>query len=112
MKVGIKQLFVRYQTPTDNAWIESWFRILKYDWLQYKDYVSFEQLKRIISYFFNFYNAIRYHGAIDYVTTEQKHTGKADLILKERAERKRSARLNRLRINREQVGRIEIDQAA
>ena len=29
--LGIKQLFARYQTPQDNAWIESWFRILKYD---------------------------------------------------------------------------------
>jgi len=49
--LGIKQLFARYQTPKDNAWIESWFRILKYDWLRYKDYVSFEQLKGIIAKF-------------------------------------------------------------
>jgi putative transposase len=49
--LGIKQLFARYQTPKDNAWIESWFRILKYDWLRYKDCVSFEQLKDIISKF-------------------------------------------------------------
>lgn len=110
--LGIKQLFARYQTPTDNAWIESWFRILKYDWLRYKDYVSFDQTKRIISDFITFYNTVRYHGAIDYVTPEQKHTGKADSILKERADRKRIARLNRLSINRRQVSRTAIDQAA
>lgn len=110
--LGIKQLFARYQTPADNAWIESWFRILKYDCLRYKDYVSFEQIKRFITDFINYYNMIRYHGAIDYVTPEQKHTGKADSILKERAERKRLARLNRLTINRKQVSRTAIDQAA
>ncbi|MDZ7698929.1 MAG: IS3 family transposase [Deltaproteobacteria bacterium] len=49
--LGIKQLFARYQTPQDNAWIESWFRILKYDWLRYKDYVSFDQLNEIIRRF-------------------------------------------------------------
>lgn len=110
--LGIKQLFARYQTPADNAWIESWFRILKYDWLRYKDYVSFEKIKRIISEFISFYNTVRYHGAIGYVTPEQKHTGKADSILKERAERKRIARLNRLSINRKQVSRRTIDKAA
>ena len=110
--LGIKQLFARYQTPTDNAWIESWFRILKHDWLRYKDYVSFEQIKRIISDFIAFYNTVRFHGAIDYVTPEQKHTGKSDSILKERAERKRIARLNRLSTNRKQVSRTAVDQAA
>ncbi len=110
--LGIKQLFARYQTPTDNVWIESWFRILKRDWLQYKDYVSFDQIKSIISEFINYYNIIRYHGAIEYVTPEQKHTGKADSILKERVERKRIARLNRLSVNRKQVSRTAIDRAA
>lgn len=46
--LGIEQLFARYQTPEDNAWIESWFRILKYDWLRFKDYISFYQLEGMI----------------------------------------------------------------
>ncbi len=25
-ELGVKQLFARYKTSTDNAWIESWFR--------------------------------------------------------------------------------------
>lgn len=65
--LGIKQLFARYKTPTDNAWIESWFRILKYGWLRYKDYVSFDQLKTIIRQFVIVYNAQRYHDTIGYV---------------------------------------------
>jgi len=101
--LGIKQLFARYQTPKDNAWIESWFRILKYDWLRYKDCVSFEQLKDIISKFIYIYNYKRYHGSIGYVTPEQKHTGQADNILKARAERRRQARVKRIEFNRNQI---------
>ena len=101
--LGIKQLFARYQTPKDNAWIESWFRILKYDWLRYKDCVSFEQLKDIISKFIYIYNYKRYHGSIGYVTPEQKHTGQADNILKARAERRRQARVKRIECNRNQI---------
>ena len=101
--LGIKQLFARYQTPKDNAWIESWFRILKYDWLRYKDCVSFKQLKDIIGKFIYIYNHERYHGSIGYVTPEQKHSGQADSILKARAERKRQARLLRFKYNRNQI---------
>jgi putative transposase len=110
--LGIKQLFARYQTPKDNAWIESWFRILKYDWLQYKDYVSFDEIKEIIRQFVIIYNTQRYHGAIGYVTPEHKHSGKADEILEARTERKRLARLHRLKTNREQVSQTELAKAA
>jgi transposase InsO family protein len=110
--LGIKQLFARYQTPKDNAWIESWFRILKYDWLQYKDYVSFDELKEILRQFVIVYNTERYHGAIGYVTPEQKHSGQAQQILKLRTERRRLARLSRLQRNRQQVSQTELAQAA
>jgi putative transposase len=110
--LGIKQLFARYQTPQDNAWIESWFRILKYDWLRYKDYVSFDQIKTIIRQFVIVYNTQRYHGAIGYVTPEQKHTGQAEEILKKRAERKCLARLHRLEVNRKSVSQIAWKKAA
>jgi len=110
--LGIKLLFARYQTPQDNAWIESWFRILKYDWLRYKDYVSFDQIKKIIQQFVIVYNTQRYHGAIGYVTPEQKHTGQAEEILKARAERKRLARLHRLKVNLASVSQIEWKKAA
>jgi transposase InsO family protein len=110
--LGIRQLFARYQTPKDNAWIESWFRILKYDWLQYKDYVSFDELKEILRHFVIVYNTERYHGAIGYVTPEQKHSGQAQQILKARAERRRLARLRRLEKNRQHVSQTELAQAA
>jgi len=110
--LGIKQLFARYKTPTDNPWIESWFRILKHDWLKYKDYVSFEQLHAILSDFILFYNTQRYHGAIGYVTPEQKHNGEAENILRERRRRRRHAQLRRLHINRQSKDRLQWQEAA
>ena len=108
--LGIKQLFARYQTPTDNAWLEPWFRILKWDWLRFKDYVSFDQ-KEFIREFVRFYNTQRYHGAIGYVTQEQKHSGQAEKILEARAERKRKARLRRLTRNRQQESETKLSRA-
>lgn len=110
--LGVKQLFARYKTPSDNGWIESWFRILKYDWLRYKDYVSFDKLHRIIIEFVLVYNTRRYHGTIGYVTPEQKHSGVAEIIIKNRIERKRKARLRRLKQNRQQVRQTTARKAA
>lgn len=110
--LGIKQLFARYQTPKDNAWIESWFRILKYDWLRFKDYLSFSELEEIIHQFIEVYNRLRYHGAIGYVTPEDMHSGIANQILSARAERKRLAKLKRLEENRKLNGQIQQRQAA
>jgi len=97
--LGIGQLFARYQTPTDNAWIESWFRILKYDWLRFKDYISFDELKHILEEFIRFYNTQRYHGAIGYVTPDQKHKWEDKKILVQREAKKILARRRRFEIN-------------
>jgi len=99
--LGIKQLFARYQTPKDNAWIESWFRTLKYDCLQFKDYITFEQLKQFIAAFVTYYNNGRYHSSLGYVTPAQMHTGDSIIILEKRRHRKAKARKNRFEKNRE-----------
>ena len=54
-----RQIHIRREEsnpPQGNAWIEFWFRILKYDWLRYKDYVNFDQIKAIIRRFIVVYN--------------------------------------------------------
>jgi transposase InsO family protein len=110
--LGIRQLFARYQTPTDNSWIESWFRILKYDWLRFKDYVSFDQLKGILAEFIGFYNTQRYHGSIGFVTPEQKHTGQDQTILARRAAKIFVARKRRLEINGKLKDHASLAEAA
>ncbi len=110
--LGVKQLFARYQTPTDNAWIESWFRILKYDWLRYQDYVGFDQLKVMLETFIHYYNNKRYHGSIGYVTPSQMHNAEAEAILNERTKRKAEARIIRLKFHRKLKAQIQLGKAA
>lgn len=101
--LGIEQLFARCQTPTDNAWIETWFRIFKYDWLRFQDALTFHELEEVIAEFIEYYNHHRYHGAIGFVTPQQKHTGHDQQILQARRERKEAARQQRLAAHRQQT---------
>jgi len=100
-KLNIDPLFARYQTPTDNAWIEVWFRIFKYEWLRFQDVLSFHQLEALIGWFVTYYNERRYHGAIGYVTPQQRHTGQDKEIIQQRQQRKEAARQRRLSLHRQ-----------
>jgi putative transposase len=99
--LGIPQLFARYRTPTDNAWIESWFRIIKYDFLRYHVVTGFLHLEELIAQFVDYYNHHRNHGAIGFVTPHQKHTGQDQSILEARRQRKEEARRRRLNAHRQ-----------
>ena len=90
-------------TTQSNAWIESFFRIFKYDWLRFQDILGFHQLEELIAGFIDYYNHRRYHGAIEYVTPQQKHTGQDQLILQARRQRKEEARQRRLDTHRQKA---------
>lgn len=102
-RLQIDQLFARYQTPTDNAWIESWFRLFKYDWLRFQEVCSFHQLETLIGQFVTYYNERRYHGAIGYVTPQQRHTGQDESVRQARQQRKAQARQLRLEVHQSQT---------
>jgi transposase InsO family protein len=98
--LGIDHLFARYQTPTDNAWIETWFRLFKYDWLRFQEVLSFHQLEALIGQFVIYYNERRYHGAIGYVTPQQRHIGQDEAVRQARQQRQDQARQLRLEKHR------------
>lgn len=102
-RLHIDQLFARYQTPTDNAWIESWFRLFKYDWLQFQEVFSFHQLEALIAQFVTYYNERRYHGAIGYVTPQQRHSGQDEPVRQARQQRQAQARQLRLATHQSQT---------
>lgn len=110
--LGIDQLFARYQTPTDNAWIESWFKTFKYEWLRFQDEGSFHQLETLITQFVTYYNEARYHGAIGYVTPQQRHTGQEEQVRQARRQRQQQARQLRLANHRSQTTPPEILEKA
>jgi putative transposase len=98
--LGISQKFARPRTPNDNPFVESLFATTK-GALDYPG--TFTDDIEAIAYFtayFDFYNNVRLHGKIGYVTPVQRHCGEDKAILTRRCDRLASARRMRLQRNR------------
>jgi putative transposase len=101
--LGISQKFARPQTPNDNPFVESLFSTTK-GFLDYPD--AFTDDVEALMYFtayFDFYNNVRRHGKIGYVTPAQRHCGEDKEILALRKDRQAEARRMRLQKNRTMV---------
>lgn len=110
--LGISQRFARPRTPNDNPFVESLFGTTKGE-PEYPG--AFTDDIEGIAYFtpyFYFYNNVRLHGKIGYVTPVQRHKGEDKAILARRRDRLANARRMRLRRNRHALagvpGRTEI----
>jgi putative transposase len=99
-EMGISQKFARPRTPNDNPYVESLFSTTKGE-PRYPE--AFTDDIEAIAYFtayFAFYNNVRLHGRIGYVTPSQRHCGEDKAILTLRDERLMEARRKRLQKNR------------
>ena len=113
--LGISQKFARPRTPNDNPFVESLFATTKGE-TEYPD--TFTDDVEAITYFtayFDFYNNVRLHGRIGYVTPVQRHCGEDKAILALRCVRLMEARKLRLQMNRsgieEVVVKVEISDS-
>ena len=98
-ELGISQKFARPRTPNDNPYVESLFSTTK-GALEYP--AAFTDDVEALVYFtayFDYYNNVRLHGNIGYVTPAQRHRGEDKAILALRADRLDVARKRRLEIN-------------
>jgi transposase InsO family protein len=98
--LGISQKFSRPRTPNDNPFVESLFATTK-GAPQYPG--EFKDDIDAVTYFttyFGYYNDVRLHGNIGYVTPAQRHCGEDKAILALRAERCAHARRKRMARNR------------
>ena len=104
--LGISQRFARPRTPNDNPFVESLFGTTK----GAPEYPGeFTDDVGGITYFtayFDFYNNVRLHGNIGYVTPAQRHCGEDKAILARRRDRLAGARKMRLRRNRHTLAGI------
>lgn len=86
MDLGLTQTFSRPRTPNDNPFIESLFSTTKRA-PAYPGWFPSNDNEGVVEYFdryFRWYNSEHYHSRIGYVTPNQKHTGQADGIIKQR----------------------------
>ena len=98
--LGISQKFARPRTPNDNPFVESLFSTTK-GAPEYPGTFT-DDVEAIIYFtaYFDFYNNVRRHGKIGYVTPAQRHCGEDKAILALRCDRLAKARKIRLQKNR------------
>lgn len=100
--MAIVQRFGRPHTPTDQAWIESFFGHIKAEWPHLEDITDPALLDRERERVRLEYNGIRLHEAIGYVTPDDEHEGRGEAIREARRQGLARARQERLAYHRNQ----------
>jgi transposase InsO family protein len=99
--MAIAQHRGRPHTPTDQAWIESFFGHLKGEWPHLVDIDDPVVLESELERIRTIYNGTRLHEAIGYVTPDDEHYGRGDTIRQARIDGLRAARHNRIQHNQQ-----------
>lgn len=83
--LGIEPSYSRPGVSDDNAFIESWFRTLKYmPTYPTAGFVDLEQARAWAMKFIDWYNTEHRHREIGFVTPEQRHSGHSHAVLAQR----------------------------
>ena len=98
---AIHQHFGRPGTPTDQAWIESFFGHLKYEFPHLLAISDPTVLRAELAVIRTAYNGVRLHAGIGYVTPDDEHEGRGKAIRKAREAGLEAARLRRLAYHRQ-----------
>lgn len=98
--LGISQRFSRPRTPNDNPFVESLFATTKGAPEYPGEFTDDVEALTYFTAYVDFYNNVRRHGEIGYVTPVQRHSGEDKVILALRVERLAAARRKRLERNR------------
>jgi transposase InsO family protein len=86
--------------PQSNGKLERWHKSLKADCIRPGTPLDFDQAARLISRYVEYYNTVRLHSAIGYITPKDKLRGNEQAIFAARDQKLALARQNR-KINRQ-----------
>ncbi len=98
--MAIAQHHGRPHTPTDQAWIESFFGHVKAEWPHLEQIEDPAVLETELERVRKIYNTVRLHEAIGYVTPDDEHNGRGEAIRHARIEGLRRAHEERLAYHR------------
>jgi putative transposase len=73
--------------PQSNGKIERWFKTLKGGCIRSTTPLSLEDARRLVAEFVTYYNTVRLHSAIAYITPADKLAGRAEAIWAARREK-------------------------
>ncbi len=98
--MAIAQHHGRPHTPTDQAWVESFFGHIKGEWPHLEEIEDPVMLLTELDRVRRDYNGVRLHEAIGYVTPDDEHEGRGEAIRQARVEGLRRAHEQRLAYHR------------
>jgi putative transposase len=98
--MAIVQRFGRPHTPTDQAWVESFFGHIKGEWPHLEQLTDPVELDRELARVQAEYNGVRRHEAVGYVTPNDEHEGRGEAIREARRQGLARARDERLAYHR------------
>ena len=98
--MAIAQHHGRPHTPTDQAWIETFFGHIKSEWPHLEQIDDPAVLEAELARIQVEYNTVRLHEAIGYVTPDDEHQGRGEAIREARRQGLQRAREQRLAYNR------------
>jgi putative transposase len=81
--------------PESNGKIERWHGTVKHDCIRPKTPLTLEQAKEAVAQFVEYYNTVRLHSAIGYVTPKDRLENRQEEIFKSRDQKLEAARENR-----------------
>jgi transposase InsO family protein len=81
--------------PQSDGKMERWFKTLKGECIRVKTPLSLEDARRLVAAFVVYYNTVRLHSAIGYVTPADKLAGRAEQIWAERPRKLAAAQARR-----------------
>ena len=84
---GLKQIFTSLYYPQSNGKLERFNQTVKNEAVRKQSYLSIEDARNQIQAYIEYYNTVRLHSAIYYVTPEDMFSGKARTILNTRQEK-------------------------
>ena len=81
--------------PQSNGKVERWFESLRGECIRPKTPLSLEDARRVVSRFVEYYNTVRLHSAIGYITPLDKLRGREQIIFAARDRKLQEAREKR-----------------
>lgn len=98
--VGLDHVRTSPYYPQSNGKKERWYQSLKAEALRKRTPLSLADARRVVERFVEYYNTVRLHSAIGYVTPQAMLEGRAKEIHRERSQKLSSALAERRKQNR------------
>jgi putative transposase len=104
---GMTHVRTSFYYPQSNGKMERWYKTLKTGCIRLTTPLSLEDARRLVAAFVTYYNTVRLHSAIAYITPADKLAGRAEAIWAARRQKLAAADARR----RAKIKDNEVDQA-